>query len=129
MNKIIFSVGVPRGVPLTIDKSARQSLKPICDPPKRICTPQRCKMMQSSKELWLSWSFCLVPGLLLVGVEEVHGFVLAAHGHRAPVAGVPSILVLVIACMGEAPRLPKSFNPEETPRIFTPNQEILNPKP
>ena len=86
--KLIFSVGVPWGVPLTIDTSARQSL--------------------SLRRHFAEFD----PGLLLVGVEEVHGFVLAAHGHRAPVAGVPSILVLVIACMGEAPRLPKSFNPE-----------------
>ena len=36
-------------------------------------------------------------GLLLVGVEEVHGLVLAAHRHGAPVARVPGLLVLVVA--------------------------------
>ena len=37
-----------------------------------------------------------VVDLLLVGVEEMHGFLLATHVHRAPIAGVPSLSILVI---------------------------------
>mmetsp|Transcript_104335 Transcript_104335/g.300287 ORF Transcript_104335/g.300287 Transcript_104335/m.300287 type:complete len:510 (+) Transcript_104335:1344-2873(+) len=37
-----------------------------------------------------------VVNLLLVGMEKVHGLILAGHGHGAPEAHVPSVFVLII---------------------------------